>query len=156
MFSFRSNERKLRFEVERSKAFPGQMMDAIGSYRSAQSIETGGPGAAFSHHFPRCHPEPAESGARKPCPGGGDLLLGRPVLHTEVELGRELSHNLGDRTLAAKLKYDRVERVLCLPGKLERECGCPAARLAMEQRAVRILRKRGEQHLKSLGAPTKS
>jgi hypothetical protein len=84
------------------------------------------------------------------------LLLGRPVLHTEVELGRELSHNLGDRTLAAKLKYDRVERVLCLPGKLERECGCPAARLAMEQRAVRILRKRGEQHLKSLGAPTKS
>ena len=41
---------------------------------------------------------------------------------------------------------------MCLPGKLERERRLPAARLAVEQRAVRILRKRAVEHLKGFGA----
>ena len=72
----------------------------------------------------------------KPRLGGGDLLLGRPGLKPELELRRELGRDLGDGTLAAKLKHYRVERALRLPGKLERERGLPAARLAVEQRAA--------------------
>ncbi len=54
----------------------------------------------------------------KPCLGAGDLLLGRPGLKPELELRRQLGHDLGDGTLTAKLKYYRVERALRLPGKL--------------------------------------
>ena len=54
--------------------------------------------------------------------------------------------------LAAKLKDGRVERSLCLPGKLERERRLPAARLAGEHRAVRILHQRAVEYLKDLGA----
>jgi hypothetical protein len=57
----------------------------------------------------------------------------------------------GNGTLAAKLTHDRIERSLCLPGKLERERGLPAAWLAVEQRAARIFRKRAVKHFKRLG-----
>ena len=57
----------------------------------------------------------------KPCLGGGRLLLGRPSPKPKLELPRHLGRDLGNGTLAAKLKHDRVERSLCLLGKLERE-----------------------------------
>ena len=50
------------------------------------------------------------------------------------------------------MKYYHVKRTLGLPGKLERERGLPAARLAVEQRAARIiLCERCVKHLKGLG-----
>jgi len=42
------------------------------------------------------------------------MLLVRPGLKSKLELPRQLGRDLGNRTLAAKLKHDRVERSLCL------------------------------------------
>src|SRR5208282_773886 len=78
----------------------------------------------------------------------GDERVGRSGW---VALGRDL----GNRTLTAKLKHHSVERALRLPGKLERERGLAAARLAVEQRAARFLRDRGVKHLKGLSAAHK-
>jgi Methyladenine glycosylase len=61
----------------------------------------------------------------KPCLGGGNLLLGRLGLDAKPEFRRQLGRDLGDGTLAAKLKHHRVERSLRLPGKLERELDFP-------------------------------
>ena len=63
-----------------------------------------------------------------------------PGLKPQFELRRELSRDLGSRTLAAKLIHNRVERSLRLPGNLESKRGLPVARLAVEQCAAMILR----------------
>ena len=134
---------------------PGLVAEIHGSERrrDVQSTEAGGPGASAITSFSQI--SSSTSRARRPashalaaaiCSSGG--LVSTPKL----ELRRELGRDFGDGTLAAQLKHDRVERALRLPGKLERERGLPAAWLAVEQRAARILRKRGVKHLKGLGA----
>src|SRR5262249_8851157 len=79
----------------------------------------------------------------KPLFSGSGLLFGRPCLKPKLELRRQLGRYLGDWALAAKLKHDRVERALCLPGKLKGKRGLSAARLAVEQRSILLFHKHG-------------
>jgi hypothetical protein len=77
-------------------------------------------GLEVFHHvvFPDVVQHQQSPALGKPCLGGGDLLLGRLGLKPKLELRRKLGRDLGDWTLAAKLKYYCFKRALRLPRKL--------------------------------------
>ena len=65
---------------------------------------------ALPRRFPRCCPAPAEPGARQAMPWRRQYApSGWPGLKPKLELPRQLGRDLGNRTLAAQLKHDRVD-----------------------------------------------